>query len=67
MDDIPSSEVIISHCKRGEHWSTFDPTFEFFTFLNKARLKYETSTDIQERALGFGKTQVPERYKCSVQ
>ena len=37
--------------KRGEHWSTFDPTFELFTFLNKTRLKYGTSTDIKERAL----------------
>ena len=36
---------------RSEHWSTFDPTIEFFTFLNEARLNYGTSSDIQERAL----------------
>ena len=36
IEDLPASEIIISHCKRGEDWNTFIPVYEVYSYLNKA-------------------------------
>ena len=39
LEDVPASEIIISICKRGEHWLTFNPHYEIYSFLNEAKSK----------------------------
>jgi hypothetical protein len=41
LKDVPASEIIITRCKRGEHWLIFNPQFEVYTFLNEAIPKYD--------------------------
>ena len=39
LEEFPASEIIIARCKRGEHWATFNPKFEIYSFLNEANMK----------------------------
>ena len=40
LEDVPASEIIISRCRRGEHWKKFNPLYEVYGFLNEAMPKY---------------------------
>ena len=33
LEDFPVSEIVISRCRRGKHWSTFNPKFEIYSYL----------------------------------
>ena len=35
LEDFLASEIVISRCKRGEHWSTFNPNLKFTAILMK--------------------------------
>ena len=49
LEDVPASEIIISRCKRGEHWLTFNPVY---SFLNEAKSKNnEFDHELDKRAL----------------
>merc|ERR1712074_61384 len=40
IEDVPSSEIILARCNRGEHWKNFNPRFEKYGFLNEAQPKF---------------------------
>ena len=52
LEDVPASEIIISRCKRGEHWKKFNPLFEVYGFLNEALPKDDTfDHEMDKRAI----------------
>ena len=52
LEDVSASEIIISRCKRGEHWLTFNPVYEVYSFLNEAKSKNnEFDHELDKRAL----------------
>ena len=52
LEDVPASEIIISRCRRGEHWKNFNPQFEVYGFLNEALPKYSNSDhEMDKRAI----------------
>ena len=52
LEDVPASEIIISRCKRGEHWLTFNPQYEIYSFLNEAKPKYiDFDHELDKRAI----------------
>lgn len=44
LEDVPASEIIITRCRRGEHWKKFNPLYEVYGFLNEAMPKYNDLT-----------------------
>ena len=50
IEDVPTSEIIISRCKRGENWDIFNPRYEVYSYLNQAAPKYEEH-ELEKRAL----------------
>jgi len=53
IEDIPSSEIILARCNRGEHWKHFNPKYERYGFLNEAEPKFnfDFMHDIDKRAI----------------
>ena len=50
IEDVPAAEIIISRCKRGEDWNTFNPVYEIYSYLNEAAPKYGNH-ELDKRAL----------------
>merc|ERR1712030_101260 len=53
MGDVPSSEIILARCNRGEHWKHFNPKFERYGFLNEAEPKFnfDFMHELEKRAI----------------
>ena len=51
LEEYPSFEVAIARCKRGDHWSKFNPQFESCSFLNEAIIRSGTLHYREERAI----------------
>ena len=50
FEDVPASEIIISCCKIGENWNTFNPVYDIYSYLNEAAPK-SGNHELDKRAL----------------